>query len=95
MPKNFLDIAIANPFSSSLLSSLSNFTIVLVWSLQNTIVALGLNITSISDSLKTESFKYALYQDTTGSNQFDYTATPLLKIQKFYLQFFQLLLYYY
>ena len=41
-------------------------------------LTLGLNITSISDSLKTESFKYALYQDTTGSNQFDYTATPLL-----------------
>ena len=41
-------------------------------------LTLGLNITSISDSLKTESFKYALYQDTTGGNQFDYTATPLL-----------------
>ena len=44
----------------------------------NVTLTLGLNITSISDSLKTESFKYALYQDTTGSNQFDYTATPLL-----------------
>ena len=44
----------------------------------DTTLTLGLNITSISDSLKTESFKYALYQDTTGSNQFDYTATPLL-----------------
>ena len=41
-------------------------------------LGLVLGISSISDSLKTESFKYALYQDTTGSNQFDYTATPLL-----------------
>ena len=41
-------------------------------------ITLGLNITSISSSLRTDSFKWALLQDTTGTNNFDYSKTPLL-----------------
>ena len=39
---------------------------------------LGLNITSISNPLRVESFKYALYQDTTGNDTFDYSTNPIL-----------------
>ena len=41
-------------------------------------ITLGLNITSISSSLRTDSFKWALLQDTTGTNNFDYSKPPLL-----------------
>lgn len=41
-------------------------------------ITLGLNITSISSSLRTDSFKWALLQDTTGTNNFDYSKNPLL-----------------
>ena len=41
-------------------------------------ITLGLNITSISSSLRVSSFKWALLQDTTGTNNFDYSKPPLL-----------------
>ena len=41
-------------------------------------LTLGLRITSISNPLRVESFKYAVYQDTTGSDTFDYDANPIL-----------------
>ena len=41
-------------------------------------LTLGLKITSIGNPLRVESFKYALYQDTTGSDNFDYDANPIL-----------------
>ena len=41
-------------------------------------LTLGLQITSISNPLRVESFKYALYQDITGNNTFDYSTNPIL-----------------
>ena len=41
-------------------------------------LTLGLKITSISNPLRVESFKYALYQDTTGNDTFDYSTNPIL-----------------
>ena len=41
-------------------------------------LTLGLQITSISNPLRVESFKYALYQDTTGNDTFDYSTNPIL-----------------
>ena len=41
-------------------------------------LTLGLQITSISNPLRVESFKYALYQDTTGNGTFDYSTNPIL-----------------